>query len=266
MIIKKKKIITKNFEFGLVTGASGFLGEVHCYSVLENYNGLIVVDINKKKLDSLTKILKKKYPNKIIEQYIVDITKEKQIINLFQKLNKNKIFVRTLINNACIDAKPNSKYIRSKFDWTKEFEVSLKGPHMLIEYFSKKMKMKKNGCILNIASDLSVIAPSQKIYTGIYKNYTKPLSYSVIKHGLIGLTKYYAALFGKFNITCNAISPVGVFNNHKKKFVKNLISLIPMKRMATKEDIKNTVSFFINKKQKFITGQNILIDGGRTII
>jgi len=80
------------------------------------------------------------------------------------------------------------------------------------------------------------------------------------------LTKYYAALYGEYNITCNAISPVGVFNNQDKKFVKKLSNLIPMKRMAKKSDIKNVIDFLINKNQKFVTGQNIAIDGGRTIV
>ena len=80
------------------------------------------------------------------------------------------------------------------------------------------------------------------------------------------MTKYYASLFAEYKITCNAISPIGVFNNQKKNFVNELIKLIPMKRMANKADIKNTIDFLIDKKQKFITGQNIIIDGGRTVI
>ena len=114
------------------------------------------------------------------------------------------------------------------------------------------MKYKKDGCIVNIASDLSVIAPNQSIYKKIYKSYIKPLSYSVVKHGLIGLTKYYAALYGEFNITCNAISPAGVYNNQDKKFVKNLTELIPMNRMADKKDIKNVINFFINKNKNLL--------------
>ena len=88
----------------------------------------------------------------------------------------------------------------------------------------------------------------------------------MIKHGLIGMTKYYAAKFAKYNITCNAISPVGVYDHQNKKFIKNLVKLIPMQRMATKEDIKHVMNFLLSEKQRFITGQNIIIDGGRTII
>ena len=79
------------------------------------------------------------------------------------------------------------------------------------------------------------------------------------------MTKYYASVLGEYKITCNAISPIGVFDNQNKKFVKELIKLIPMKRMAKTKDIKNSIDFLI-KKQQLITGQNIIIDGGRTII
>ena len=255
----------KDIECGLVTGAAGFLGIEHCKSILDNYSGLVMIDINKKKLNKSFYELKKKYPKKIIEKFNYDITSEKKIKILDKILKKKKLFSRVIINNACLDPKPN-KLKKIDTNWNKELDVGLKGPYLLIEYFSKHMKNKKDGCIINIASDLSVIAPTQSIYKNIYKNFVKPVSYSVIKHGLIGLTKYYAALLAEFKITCNAISPAGVYNFQNKKFVKNLRKLIPMNRMANKMDIKNTVDFLISKKQKFITGQNIIVDGGRTIV
>ena len=195
----------------------------------------------------------------------MDITKEDQINKLEKKIRENFFFVRVLINNAAIDPKP-SEINKKNLNWDRELDVGLKAAYLLIKYFSKQMIKKKDGCIINIASDLSIIAPTQSIYKNSYRNFIKPVSYSVIKHGLIGLTKYYAALYGEYNITCNAISPVGVFNNQDKKFVKKLSNLIPMKRMAKKSDIKNVIDFLINKNQKFVTGQNIAIDGGRTIV
>lgn len=252
---------------GLVTGAGGFLGLEHCKSILDLSYVLIMVDNNSLKLESNYNYLKKFYKDKIILKYKCDITKNQNIKNLKKKLNK--YFVRILINNAAINSVPKKSLINKVnylATWDQEFLVGLKAPHMLIENFKQSMIENKDGCIVNIASDLSVIAPNQEIYRSVYKNYIKPASYSVIKHGLIGLTKYYAAMLGKYNITCNAISPAGVFNNHKKKFVSNIIKLIPMNRMASKSDIKNTIDFLVNKNQKFITGQNIIIDGGRTIL
>ena len=256
-------------NYGLVTGAAGLLGVEHCKSILEAGKGLIMIDINKAKLSKTFNFLKKNYHGSKIIKSLTDITSEKEIIKLAKKLKKKKIFLITLINNACIDPKPkkiNNKNSLILKTWNKELDVGLKGSYLLIEYFSQEMKKKKDGCIINIASDLSIIAPNQSIYKSSFRNFVKPVTYSVIKHGLIGMTKYYASILAEHNITCNAISPVGVFNNQKKKFINELVKLIPMKRMANKSDIKNTIDFLIDEKQKFITGQNIIIDGGRTII
>ena len=256
-----------NNKFGLVTGAAGFLGIVHCESILEKYDGLIMVDINKNKMLKNYQYLKKKFNTKKIYLLSIDLNKDQKFLKITKLIKKNGIFIRVLINNACIDPKPNknspSLNIKS---WDSEFNVGLKAATILIDLLSKYMIKKKDGCIINIASDLSVIAPNQKIYKNIYKNFKKPVTYSLIKHAIVGLTKYYAADLAKFGITCNAISPSGVFNKQNKKFITNLVSLIPMKRMAKKSDINNLVDFLINDEQKYMTGQNLLIDGGRTII
>ena len=254
-------------RFGLVTGAAGFLGKVHCESILENYDGLIMVDINKREMSKNYKFLKTKFKNKKIYQLCIDLNKDQKFLKIKKLIDKNSLFIRVLINNACIDAKPGKRSKTLNLEsWNSEFNVGLKAATILINLLSKHMIKKKDGCIINIASDLSVIAPDQRIYKNVYKNFKKPVTYSLIKHAMVGLTKYYASDLAKFGITCNAISPAGVFNGQNKKFINNLISLIPMNRMADKSDIKNLVNFLIDEKQKFITGQNLLIDGGRTII
>ena len=174
--------------------------------------------------------MKKNYPNSVVLKFLVDITLENQVRKKNDFLNKNKIFIKNLINNACIDPKPKKNLNRGNLilkSWNKELDVGLKGSYLLIEYFAQNMKKYKDGCIVNVASDLSVIAPNQSIYKSSFKNFKKPVTYSVIKHGLIGMTKYYASVLGEYKITCNAISPIGVFDNQNKKFVKELIKLIP---------------------------------------
>ena len=259
-----------NHEFGIVTGAVGFLGTMHSEIVLKNRLNLIMLDVNLKKLKSFSKNLKQKYPNKIIKFYKVDVSKVKDILSLKKKIKKKRYKINLIINNACIDPKPTRTKINSSKNltenWDKELNVSLKGSVLMIETFSESMIKYKKGKIINIASDLSVIAPDQRIYKNGYNNFQKPVTYSIIKHGIVGLTKFYASKFGKYNITCNAVSPSGVYNNHEKNFVKKLTNLIPMKRMANKDDIKHVINFLISDKQKYLTGQNIIVDGGRTII
>ena len=124
----------------------------------------------------------------------------------------------------------------------------------------------KNGSIINIGSDLSVIAPNQKIYKSSYKNYKKPPTYSVIKHGLLGLTKYYASLYAENNVRVNMVSPGPVKNNQSRSLINELQNITPMKRLNKPEDLFGVLEFLSNKNSNFITGQNIIIDGGKTII
>ena len=115
---------------------------------------------------------------------------------------------------------------------------------------------------MNIASDLSVIAPKQSIYNN---SNIKPVTYSVIKHGLIGLTKYLATYWPTKNIRCNALSPGGVINNQGREFLSKIKSEIPMKRLANKNEYRSAIQFLCSDASSYMTGHNLIIDGGRTI-
>ena len=131
----------------------------------------------------------------------------------------------------------------------------------MIKYTSKYMKKQKKGNILNIGSDLSFISPNQNIYN----NFIKPISYSIVKHGVVGMTKYLATYFADYNIRSNALCPGGIYNNHDKKFVSNLRKLIPMKRMAKKNELNEAMYFLISDKSSYVNGHSLVVDGGRTI-
>ena len=127
----------------------------------------------------------------------------------------------------------------------------------------------KGGVILNIASDLSVISPDQRLYMqdGISKNMqkVKPVTYSVIKTGLIGMTRYLSTYWLGANIRANSLSPGAVFNDHPSEFVKSISSLIPMGRMAKKDEYKSAIQFLCSDASSYLNGQNIVIDGGRSV-
>ena len=125
------------------------------------------------------------------------------------------------------------------------------------------MAKNKNGVILNISSDLGIIAPNQDIYD---KKFIKPVTYSVVKHGIIGLTKYTASYWARKNIRCNAIAPGGISNNQDKSFVKKLNQLIPIGRMAKKNEYNGLVLFLCSDHSSYMTGSVVVADGGRTII
>ena len=119
--------------------------------------------------------------------------------------------------------------------WDKDLLVGLKGSYLCTKVFGSYMSKSRKGVILNISSDLGIIAPDQRIYKK--SNFTKPVTYSVVKHGIIGLTKYTASYWGKKNIRCNAIAPGGILNNQSSSFIKKINKLIPLGRMAKKKRI-----------------------------
>lgn len=243
----------------LITGANGFLGSYYVDFLIKE-NIILAVD------NKFTNL--KKYKN---NQNLIllkcDLSKENSLKRLIKIIKKKRININVLINNAAIDAVPNKGKLKiNQKKWINEFNVSLFASTFLSYEIGNLMKLKKSGCIINIGSDLSVIAPNQNIYKSSFKNFIKPPSYSIIKHGTIGMTKYFASLFAEYSLKVNTISPGPIFNNNPKNLVKELKKIIPMNRMGKKEDLKSAIEFLISDENLYITGQNIIIDGGRTII
>jgi NAD(P)-dependent dehydrogenase (short-subunit alcohol dehydrogenase family) len=248
-------------KYCLITGAAGFLGMHYSQLLLQNGYNVIGVDININPL--------KKIKNKSFISYYCDISNEQEVNVMFLNLKKKKFFINLLINNAAIDSVPIKKSkklsrLSDICDWDKELNVGLKGSYLMIKYFGEEMSKKKDGNIINIGSDLSVIAPNQDIYKKVYKNFIKPVTYSVIKHGIYGMTKYFSSLYAKDKVRVNMLSPGPVFRNHKKNFINEIKTQIPMGRMADKSDLNSSLLFLADEKNIYLTGQNIVVDGGFT--
>ena len=197
----------------------------------------------------------------------MDISKQSEIKKIFQQLKKKYIFIDVLINNAAIDSVPNKKKNSITLKkWNNEIAVGLTGSFLMIKFFGEEMVKKGGGRIVNVGSDLSVIAPNQDIYKNTFSDFVKPVTYSVIKHGLLGMTKYYASLYADKNVNVNMLSPGPIYNNQDKSFVKELIKFIPKKRMGNQQELLSALEFLINIDNTYMTGQNLIIDGGRTIV
>ena len=144
-------------------------------------------------------------------------------------------------------------------DWDFQLKVGLTGAMLCSQVFGQEMAKRGEGIILNIASDLSVFAPDQRLYKkdGLRPDQqpVKPVTYSVIKHGLIGLTKYLATYWAEQGVRCNALSPGGVYNGQSDEFVQKLIELIPLKRMASKDEYRGAVQFLCSDASAYMNGQ-----------
>ena len=266
-------------KFALITGAAGLLGIEHALALLEINANIILTDINKKKINLIRQKILKFYPSKKVFSYQMDVTKPNSIKYVLNNLKKEKIYVSILINNAAIDPKINNKgkfknnnriENLSLFDWNKQIEVGLTGAMLCSKYFGSEMAKRSNGgIILNIASDLSINSPYQRLYENRKSSRNnqpvKPIMYSVVKHGLIGLTKYLSTYWPEKNIKCNAISPGAVYNNQPKEFIKRIKNLIPLNRLANKSEYRSVIQFLCSDASSYMTGQNIIMDGGRSV-
>ena len=256
--MKKLSFNLKNKNI-ILTGGLGFLGKQITDALLKEEANVFIIDIKNIRKQRLFKYFKS------------DITNEEDLKKILRYFELRKIKIDVLINNAAVDYTP-SKTNKSilKLEnlpneiWDKDINVSLKGSYLCTKIFGSYMSKFKSGSIINVSSDLGIIAPDQRIYKK--SSFTKPVTYSVVKHGIIGLTKYTASYWGKKNLRCNAIAPGGIFNNQDRSFVKRINKLIPLQRMAKKKEYNGLILFLCSDLSSYLTGSIIVADGGRTII
>lgn len=263
----------------LITGGAGFLGIEHADALLESGAKVILTDINEAALKSACGALALKFDPKMIMARVMDVTNLDAIKSEAKQLTGYDIDINILVNNAVIDPKVKSDDFimgASRLEnfplkqWDLEMAVGLTGALLCCQVFGASMAQSPNGgVILNISSDLSVLSPDQRLYRkiGLPDNLqpVKPVTYSVIKAGLIGLTRYIATYWAEQGVRCNALSPGGVLNGQGEEFVKRLTSLIPMNRMANKDEYRSAVQFLCSDASSYLNGQNIVMDGGRSV-
>ncbi|MBU6463641.1 MAG: SDR family oxidoreductase [Bradyrhizobium sp.] len=263
----------------LVTGAGGLLGRQHTAALVEAGARVVVTDIGLAQLDSAIAAVKQAAPAADLVPLAMDVTSPESVSAAAAELERCDIEIDILVNNAAIDPKVTSipgVMHSSRFEafpvpqWQMEIAVGLTGAMLCSQAFGGAMAQRGRGVVLNIASDLGVIAPDQRIYRqpGIARDEeqpVKPVTYSVIKHGLIGLTKYLATYWADRGVRVNALSPGGVFNNQHPTFVERLTRLIPMGRMAHVDEYRSAIQFLCSDASSYMTGQNMVIDGGRSV-
>ena len=264
----------------LITGAAGLLGREHALALLEVGSKVVVTDLDGDPLNEAYNFLLTKYDPKSVIRMPMDVTNEVHIREVCNELTERSIPPDVLINNAAIDPKVTKARNMlegsrlenfSVKDWDLQVNVGLKGAFLCSKIFGYRMAASElGGVILNIASDLSVFSPDQRLYEtpGLEdeEQPVKPVTYSVIKTGLIGLTRYLATYWANSGVRCNALSPGGVENNQDHNFIAKLKELIPLNRMATKDEYRSAVQFLCSDASLYMNGQNVVMDGGRSVL
>ncbi len=260
----------------VITGAAGFLGKRHAEAVASFGGTPILLDVEQEPLDQLTDSLNKD-PNAGAAGFVVDITNEEGVRDAAEKIHQTFGTVDVLINNAANNpavGSSNEIANTSRLEnfpldvWNGDLAVGLTGAFLCAKHFGQKMVLSGGGSIINISSDLGVIAPDQRLYrkSGIPEEaqHVKPVTYSVVKTGLIGLTRYLATYWADRGVRCNALCPGGVFNDQGEEFVSKVSELIPVGRMAEADEYQGAIIFLASDASSYMNGSILVMDGGRS--
>lgn len=261
----------------IITGGAGMLGIQHSRALLQIGCKVEIWDIDSNALKKADILLQEEFKGQSVSQRVVNITNEKEIELAVQTYLSSSEKIDILINNAALNPKfqINSTNRDSHFEnyslenWNQEIAVGLTGSMLCSKHVGTHMASFGGGVILNIASDLSLISPDQRIYEipelEGHEQFKKPVSYSVVKSGLVGLTKFLSTYWADKGVRANSLSPGGVYEKQDQNFVENLISRIPMARMANVDEYIGAIQFLCSDASSYMNGHNMVIDGGRSI-
>ncbi len=259
----------------VITGGAGLLGTQHAEAIARGGGVPVLVDIAAEAAQRQAVRLAQ-LTGRPVHACAGDITHPAAVAVLAETIERTVGPVDILINNAANNPKAEAQSVPqwsrlenfSLAQWTADLSVGLTGAFLCSQVFGSTMAARGHGVILNVASDLAVIAPDQRLYRqpGLPDDQqpVKPVTYSVVKSGLVGLTRYLATYWADRGVRVNAISPGGVYNGQPEDFVARLQNLIPLGRMAHIDEYQGAVLFLCSDASAYMTGANLVIDGGRT--
>ena len=261
----------------VITGGGGFLGYQHAEGVAEMGGSPILLDVNEQSVLDAAERLRSAHAGCNALGIACDITSESDAVQASRRILSEYGRVDGLVNNAARNPKVESGTSKNWSrladfpieDWNADISVGLTGAFICSRVFGGFMADRGQGVILNIASDLALIGPDQRIYRqeGLDEAMqpVKPVSYSIVKSGLLGLTRYLATYWASSGVRVNAICPGGVeTGNEAPDFVEKLTRLIPLGRMARPDEYRATIVYLLSDASSYMTGSVLSIDGGRT--
>lgn len=276
----KSKDLRLKDSLVFVTGACGLLGREHCRAILKNGGLPVLIDIRESELQEFGTHLSREFSRKI-PTYYCDIRNEDAVNAVFSDSVEKNLESATsigLINNAAVNPKVESTgglFQRperlTKVEWDLAFDVGLYGALVCSNAFYREFIRHKfsRGSIVNISSDHGLISPKQSLYSNSsideLSRPVKPITYTLVKHALIGMTRYLSTLWANEGIRVNTLCPGGVFANQNDTFLEKFVQEVPLGRMARPDEYQGSVVFLLSQESSYMTGATMVIDGGRTV-
>lgn len=270
--MKSDSLFDVSNEIVLITGVSGQLGKEYARAFLKRGACVFGLDVRP---SSATEILKTEYPANFFF-YESNVTNKGSLQQALNNLVSKFGTPTVLINNAAIDSPPSAPPEENgpfeeypETSWDRVIDVNLKGVYLCCQVFGAAMAKAGKGSIINISSIYGMVSPDQSLYEYRRKGgdvFYKPVAYSASKSGILNLTRYLAVYWAKQNVRVNSLIIAGVFNNQEQVFVEAYCGRIPVGRMANVEEYNGSVLFLASKASHYMTGSNLIIDGGWTAI
>lgn len=258
-----KSAFDLNGKTVIITGGAGLIGSAFSKACVESNANLVIVDIDEKKGNDLIDTIKAETKNENIVFQRCDITNIRDIEHLIDIILEKFGTIDALVNNAYPRNKNYGKVFEEVTfnDFCENVNMHLGGYFLITQQVAKTMIKQKHGNIINMASIYGFAAPRFEVYGDT--KMTMPVEYAAIKGGIITLTKYLASYLGKYNIRVNAVSPGGVYDGQPENFVDAYSKKVVLgNRMANADDLTDVLIFLLSDGSKYITGQNMIVDGG----
>ena len=252
-------------KVAIVTGAAGQLGGRYVRALLKAGAKVAAFDVCPENPKGRLQEIK----SERLLTASVDITSAESITGGLKKVVEKFGPPTILINNAALDTPPNSSELNTgPFEtypeqaWDLMMEVNLKGTFLCCRIIGGHMAVNSGGSIINISSIYGILSPDQRIYEYKERPFFKPLTYSVSKSAILNMSRYLATYWAKKNVRVNTLTLAGVFNNQDGIFLKNYTSKVPLGRMANEDEYNGAVLFLASDASSYMTGSNLVIDGG----
>jgi NAD(P)-dependent dehydrogenase (short-subunit alcohol dehydrogenase family) len=268
--MESPSLFSLNGKIAVVTGAVGLLGKQHCLALSEAGASVVVCDLDDKACNDFAYSLEGDSMG-----VGTDITSPASLKELKDRIINKYKKIDILVNNAAINdmfENPSAAAELSKFEnyplelWEKSLKVNMTGTFLCSQVLGSQMAEQGSGSIINIASTYGITAPDQSLYKkddGSQSFYKSP-AYPATKGAVISFTRFLAAYWGEKGVRVNSLSPGGVENNQEDYFVKNYSKKTPLGRMAAPSDYKGAIVFLASEASAYMTGANLIVDGGWT--